>query len=194
STTIGVISGLISLTAGRIEFAGRDITRVPAHRRFACGLARTFQNSRLFGRLSVRDNLSIATRQARTRPGFLERRRATREAVAEALELAGLSSRANDLAADLSSTERRRLEWARALAAKPRFLLLDEPGAGMTAEERQELRTRILDSRGQGLTVLLVDHVMDLVMAVSDRIAGLNFGRKIAEGTPTEMCASAAVR
>src|SRR5262249_12118823 len=116
STTIGVISGLISLTAGRIEFAGRDITRVPAHRRFACGLARTFQNSRLFGRLSVRDNLSIATRQARTRPGFLERRRATREAVAEALELAGLSSRANDLAADLSSTERRRLEWARALA------------------------------------------------------------------------------
>ncbi len=194
STTIGVISGLIPLTAGRIDFAGRDISRLPVHQRVALGVGRTFQNSRTFNNLNVRNNLSMTVQSAVEKSGFLSRRLAARDEVEQALEIAELTERANDLAADLSPAERRRLEWARALALNPRLLLLDEPGAGMSREELDQLKQRILDGRRRGITILLVEHILDLVMAVSDRIAVLDLGRKIEEGTPAEVCASAAVR
>jgi branched-chain amino acid transport system ATP-binding protein len=194
STTIGVISGLIPLTAGRIDFAGRDISRLPVHQRVALGIGRTFQNSRTFNNLNVRNNLPMTVQSAVEKSGFLSRRLAARDEVEQALEIAGLTERANDLAADLSPAERRRLEWARALALNPRLLLLDEPAAGLSREELDQLKQRILDSRRRGITILLVEHILDLVMAVSDRIAVLDLGRKIEEGTPAEVCASVAAR
>jgi ABC-type branched-subunit amino acid transport system ATPase component len=110
-----------------------------------------------------------------------------REEIAQLLEFSGLAARQDQLAANLSFGEQRRLELARALATKPRLLLLDEPAAGMNSEEIGQLRERILKLRSRGVTILLVEHVMELVMGVTDRIAVLNFGQKIAEGTPAQI-------
>jgi len=117
-----------------------------------------------------------------------------RAEIGEMLEFAGLAARQDELAGNLAFGEQRRLELARALAARPKLLLLDEPAAGMNAEEIGQLRERILKLRGRGVTILLVEHVMELVMGVTDRIAVLNFGQKIAEGTPAEIQADSAVR
>jgi ABC-type branched-subunit amino acid transport system ATPase component len=110
-----------------------------------------------------------------------------RDEIAQLLEFSGLASRQDELAANLSFGEQRRLELARALATKPRLLLLDEPAAGMNSEEIGQLRERMLKLRSRGMTLLLVEHVMELVMGVTDRIAVLNFGQKIAEGTPAQI-------
>ncbi len=190
STTVNLVCGVYPATAGRIVFEGTDITRVPPHERVRGGLARTFQNIRLFQRLTVWENLWVA----RNSPTGGERRglignwiggqRAARASVEELLEFAGMQSKRDMLAGALAFGEQRRLEFARALAAEPRLLLLDEPAAGMNLEEVGELKHRILDLKRRGLAVLLVEHVMELVMGVTDRVAVLNFGRKIAEGTP----------
>lgn len=199
STTLNLIAGLLDLTAGRIVFGGKDISRTPLHRRVGCGIARTFQHSRLFGQLTVRENL-WAARNARGDAGrgpsirWFGPTRKAREEVDQALHAAGLAHRGDALAADLSYGEQRRLELARALATGPRLLLLDEPAAGMDAGEIDHLREQIAGLRFAGVTVLLVEHVMDLVMAVADRIAVLDFGRKIAEGTPPEIRNDPAVR
>jgi branched-chain amino acid transport system ATP-binding protein len=200
STTINLIGGVFPLTAGRIEFAGREISRLPAHRRVEHGMARTFQNIRLFGRLTVWQNLWVARRTLNgdAMPGFLARwfggPHKAREEIAELLEFSGLVHKQDELAANLAFGEQRRLELARALATRPRLLLLDEPAAGMNSEEVGQLRDRIIDLRRRGITILLVEHVMELVMGVTDRIAVLNFGRKIAEGTPKEVRANREVR
>ncbi|HSK42112.1 MAG TPA: ABC transporter ATP-binding protein, partial [Arenibaculum sp.] len=200
STTLNLIAGLQEPTAGRIVFGGRDISRVPLRERVGCGLARTFQHSRLFDQLTVWDNLRLAWDARGDVAGrnpvarWFGRAAGSRDAIAEALRSSGLIHKKDVLAADLSFGERRRLELARALATRPRLLLLDEPAAGMEAEEVDFLRERIAGLRRTGLTVLLVEHVMDLVMAVSDRIAVLDFGRKIAEGTPLEIRGSPVVR
>lgn len=193
STTVNLVTGLLPPSAGSIAFRGEDLTRLPTHRRLQAGIARTFQNIRLFGQLSVWQNLWVAQNSPadRARRGFFSRwvggRAGVRGEIAELLEFAGLGHRQDDLAASLPFGEQRRLELARALAARPRLLLLDEPAAGMNAEEIQALDARIREIRGRGVTVLLIEHHMELVMSVTDRVAVLNFGQKIAEGTPAEV-------
>jgi branched-chain amino acid transport system ATP-binding protein len=200
STTVNLVTGLFPLTSGRILFRGQDLAGVPVHRRLGLGIARTFQNIRLFGHLSVWQNLWVAQNspEDRVRRGFLSRwlggSAGVRREIGELLEFAGLAHKQDELAANLAFGEQRRLELARALAARPKLLLLDEPAAGMNAEEIGQLRERILSLRGRGATILLVEHVMELVMGVADRIAVLNFGQKLAEGTPAAIQADPLVR
>jgi len=200
STTVNLITGLFAPSAGRVVFDGEDLTGAPTHRRVARGIARTFQNIRLFGRLTVWQNLWVAQNSPadRAERGFFARwlggSRGVRERLAGLLELAGLAHRRDELAASLSFGEQRRLELARALATRPKLLLLDEPAAGMNAEEIGQLDERIRRLKGEGYTILLIEHHMELVMAVADRIAVLNFGQKIAEGPPPAIQADPAVR
>lgn len=200
STTVNLVTGLFPLTAGTIRFRGETLDDLPTHRRLQKGIARTFQNIRLFGRLTVWQNLWVAQNspEDRARRGFVARwlggNRNAREEIAPLLEFSGLAHKADDPAASLSFGEQRRLELARALAARPKLLLLDEPAAGMNSEEIAQLRERILALRARGITILLIEHVMELVMGVTDRIAVLNFGQKIAEGAPAEIQADPAVR
>jgi ABC-type branched-subunit amino acid transport system ATPase component len=200
STTVNVITGLFPPTSGTIRFRGEDLAALPTHRRLRAGIARTFQNIRLFGQLSVWQNLWVAQNSAedRARQGFFARwlggQGGVRAEIAQLLEFSGLAHKQNELAANLAFGEQRRLELARAMAAKPKLLLLDEPAAGMNSEEIGQLRDRILKLRETGVTILLVEHVMELVMGVADRIAVLNFGQKIAEGTPAQIQAHPAVR
>ncbi|HEY5635459.1 MAG TPA: ABC transporter ATP-binding protein [Burkholderiales bacterium] len=193
STTVNLITGMYPSTAGTIRFGGLDIDPLQTHKRLQAGIARTFQNIRLFGQLTVWQNLWVAQNSPadRARSGFLARwiggRAGVRAEITQLLEFSGLAHRADELAANLAFGEQRRLELARALAAKPKLILLDEPAAGMNAEEIADLDERIRQVRARGVTVLLIEHHMELVMAVTDRIAVLNFGQKIAEGTPAEV-------
>ena len=200
STMVNLVTGLLPLTSGTILFRDANLAAVPVHRRLALGIARTFQNIRLFGHLTVWQNLWVAQNspEDHARRGFLARwlggSRRVRAEIGELLEFAGLAAKQNELAGNLAFGEQRRLELARALAARPKLLLLDEPAAGMNAEEIGQLRERILKLRGRGVTILLVEHVMELVMGVTDRIAVLNFGQKIAECSPAEVQADPVVR
>lgn len=200
STTVNLITGLLSATDGRIRLAGEEITALPTHARLGNGIARTFQNIRLFGQLTVWQNLWVAenAKAQRARTGFLSRwlggDSGARERITRALEFSGLADKADELASNLAFGEQRRLELARAMAAEPKLLLLDEPAAGMNAQEIGDLDDRIRQIRDGGVTVLLIEHHMELIMAVADRIAVLNFGQKIAEGTPAEVQAHPAVR
>ncbi len=193
STTVNLICGVFPVTAGEVRFKDRDITHAQPHVCLAAGIARTFQNIRLFGHLSVWQNLWVAQNALADRKStrFVNRwfsgSRQARADTGALLEFAGLGAKADELAGNLSFGEQRRLELARALAAKPTMLLLDEPAAGMNMEEVGALRERLHALRDDGKTILLVEHVMELVMGVTDRIAVLNFGQKIAEGTPDEI-------
>ena len=200
STTVNLICGVVSVTAGRVAFEGRDITGAASHRVLAAGVARTFQNIRLFGHLTVWQNLWVAQNSVEDRrsENFAKRwffgSGAVRDAVDRQLDFAGLIEKRNELAANLAFGEQRRLELARALATKPRLLLLDEPAAGMNLEEVHALDGRLRALQQSGMTIVLVEHVMELVMGVTDRIAVLNFGRKIAEGLPAEIQENDAVQ
>ena len=200
STTVNLICGVVSVTGGQVVFEDRDITGAPPHRVLAAGVARTFQNIRLFGYLTVWQNLWVAQNSVedRRRENFAKRwflgSGAARDAVDEQLVFAGLIGKRNELAANLSFGEQRRLELARALATKPRLLLLDEPAAGMNLEEVHALDGRLRALQQAGITIVLVEHVMELVMGVTDRIAVLNFGRKIAEGLPAAIQEDEAVQ
>ena len=200
STIVNLVSGFFAPTAGRVVLDGQDVTGLASHSLVSRGIARTFQNIRLFGQLAVWQNLWVAEnrdRQRKSQPmvsrwlnGFAK----DRERIGKLLEFSGLADKRDELAANLSFGEQRRLELARALAAEPKLLLLDEPAAGMNAEEIEELDKRIRAIRDGGVTVLLIEHHMELVMAVTDRIAVLNFGQKIAEGRPAEVQAHPHVR
>ncbi len=200
STTVNLICGVVSVTGGTVAFEGRDITGSAPHRVLAAGVARTFQNIRLFGHLTVWQNLWVAQNSVEDRrsENFAKRwffgSGAARDAVDEQLEFAGLAGKRNELAANLAFGEQRRLELARALATKPRLLLLDEPAAGMNLEEVHALDGRLRALQQAGMTIVLVEHVMELVMGVTDRIAVLNFGRKIAEGLPAAIQEDPAVQ
>ena len=200
STTVNVVAGLLGCTSGEILFHGEPLDGLPAHQRLRLGIARTFQNIRLFGSLTVWQNLWVAQNspEDRARRGFLSRwlggESGVRAEIAQLLEFSGLAHKHDELAANLAFGEQRRLELARALAAKPKLLLLDEPAAGMNSEEIGELKLRIQSLRDRGVTILLIEHVMELVMGVADRIAVLNFGQKIAEGTPAAVQNDAAVK
>lgn len=200
STIVNLISGFFPATSGRIVFDGREVTGLASHALVSQGIARTFQNIRLFGQLAVWQNLWVAENRDRQRksqpvvPRWLGGFENDRDRIGRLLEFSGLAHKRDDLAANLSFGEQRRLELARAMAAEPELLLLDEPAAGMNAEEIEELDQRIRHVREDGITVLLIEHHMELVMAVTDRIAVLNFGQKIAEGRPAEMQADPKVR
>ncbi|MBM3386871.1 MAG: ABC transporter ATP-binding protein, partial [Betaproteobacteria bacterium] len=186
-------------TAGGIIFQGRDIGALAPHKRSELGIARTFQNIRLFSHLTVWQNL-WAARVVRTsgwagwRERWLSGASAAREQSEQLLAFSGLADKRDMLAGNLAFGEQRRLELARAVASGAKLLLLDEPAAGMNAEEIDELDQRIRQLRQQGHTILLIEHHMELVMGVCDRVVVLNFGRKIAEGTPAQVQEDAQVR
>jgi ABC-type branched-subunit amino acid transport system ATPase component len=193
STTVNLICGVFPVTEGAVLLNGKDLGTMPPHRRLRAGLARTFQNIRLFGELTVWQNLWVARNSSEeiAGQGFLPRwfggTKRVREEIDEILEFADLADKGDELAANLAFGEQRRLELARAMATRPKMLLLDEPAAGMNLEEVMDLDERIRTLRDTGVTILLVEHVMELVMGVADRIAVLNFGQKIAEGSPVEI-------
>ncbi|MDE0034353.1 MAG: ABC transporter ATP-binding protein [Deltaproteobacteria bacterium] len=200
STTINLICGVFAETAGTVRFRGDLMNGKPPHRRLRAGIARTFQNIRLFPNLTVWQNLWVAqnSRQDVATQGFLPRwfgaTRRTRQEIAGLLELADLGHKDDELASNLAFGEQRRLEFARAAAARPKLLLLDEPAAGMNQQEIDDLSQRIRRVRDSGVTILLVEHVMELVMGVTEQMAVLNFGRKIASGTPGEVQRDRAVQ
>ena len=193
TTLFNLVSGLLPPTSGRIVLAGQDVTRLPAHRRAALGVARTFQNVRIFGGMTVLENVLTglhATARA-TLPEVIARlprfRRQERAAVAQAeaaLALVGLRDAAAIRAAALSYGDARRLEIARAMAARPRLLLLDEPAAGLNPAETTALAALVRTIRAAGTTVLLVEHDMGFVMDISDDVTVLSFGKRIFGGAP----------
>jgi branched-chain amino acid transport system permease protein len=183
STLLNVLNGIWPPTGGAVVFDGVDITRLPPHRRAAEGLGRTFQNIRLFGAMSVLDNVMVGA----DRSGG-ERRAGTVEAHAlAALDFVGLAARARTRVGSLSYGHQRHVEIARALAASPKLLLLDEPGAGLNHVEKDELVILLKRLKGHGLTILIIDHDMAMVEQVADHITVLNFGRRIADGSPAEV-------
>ena len=199
STTVNLIAGLYRPTTGTLHFQGHDIAKLAPHQRSQLGIARTFQNIRLFGQLTVWQNVWAArvVRQggwAGFRQRWLAGAGAARDEAEELLRFSGLADKRDQLAGNLAFGEQRRLELARAAASGAPLLLLDEPAAGMNAEEIDDLDVRIRALRDQGRTILLIEHHMELVMNVCDRVAVLNFGRKIAEGTPAEVQGDAQVR
>ena len=199
STTVNLITGLYTPTAGTVTLDGWDLTAMPQHARTSRGVARTFQNIRLFGNLTVAQNLWVAQNgHEQRREHFLSRwfkpGGEHGQNIDELLQFSRLYSKRDVLAGNLSFGEMRRLEMARALASDPRVLLLDEPAAGASPEDAELLAERIRAVRDRGVTVLLIEHMMELVMGITDRIAVLNFGQKIAEGTPREIQDDSQVR
>jgi branched-chain amino acid transport system ATP-binding protein len=197
TTLFNCLSRLYSFDAGAIRFDGRALTRYPTHRIAALGIGRTFQNLALFRSLTVRENIMLGG-HCRTRGGFFANalalplvKRQEQQLASKAAELAaflGLAAHADRVVADLPFGFQKRVELARALAAEPRLLLLDEPAAGLNHEELGGLRDVILQVRDRlCITILLVEHHMNLVMTVSDHVVALNFGRKIADGAPAEI-------
>ena len=196
TTVFNLITGVYRPTSGGIRFAGGSLAGLRPHDIAARGIARTFQNIRLFGNLSALDNVMIG-RHVRTRAGVfgaMLRTRATLEEEAaiekralELLRYVGIAVRANDVARQLPYGDQRRLEIARALATEPKLLALDEPAAGMNATETLELRRLLERVRADGTTILLIEHDMKLVMGLCDRVLVLDYGRKIAEGPPREV-------
>ena len=183
STLLNVLTGLATPTSGRIHLGGRDVTRLPPHKRIRTGLGRTFQHGRLFGRLSVLENVMTG---AANRPGRSER--ALREAAEAQLTRMGLERLATAPVASLSYGNRRMVELTRALASEPSVLLLDEPAAGLNLGEVEDLMGRLSAIRAEHrLAIVLIEHNMGMVMRLAERIVVLNFGSKIAEGTPAEV-------
>jgi len=190
TTFVSQISGLLPPDSGSIRFNGRDITRIPAHRRARLGLARSFQITSVFMNMTVSANVAFAV-QARAGHSFrfwtpARSIRRLRDTAQDHLSTTGLAERADDLASVLSHGERRQLEVAMALATEPTLLLLDEPTAGMSADETARMIETLKDLK-KTKTILLVEHDMDAVFALADRISVLVYGRLIATGTPNEI-------
>ena len=197
TTLFNCVSRLYECDRGDILFDGCSLLALPRHRIAALGIGRTFQNLALFRSLSVLENVMVG-HHCRTRAGFLASAlrlpraarddRATSDKARALVDLLGLAAHAGKPVAELPFGTQKRVELARALACEPRLLLLDEPASGLNHEEVGELGGLIRGLRDRlGLTVLLVEHHMNLVMGVSDRVVALNFGRRIAEGAPAEV-------
>jgi branched-chain amino acid transport system ATP-binding protein len=197
TTFFNCMTGLYKPTMGKVAFAGKDITGKPPHRVTEAGIARTFQNIKLFKTMTVLENVEVG-RHCRMRSRILgsilrtpfvrREERETEQLARELLDLVGIRGRHQELAASLPYGDQRRLEIARALASDPRLLLLDEPTAGMNAQESDELRSLMERLRTErGISVLLIEHDMRVVMEVSDHITVLESGRKIAAGSPQEV-------
>jgi branched-chain amino acid transport system ATP-binding protein len=196
TTCFNVMTGVYTPTSGQVLFRGRSLQGLKRFQITKLGIARTFQNIRLFSTMTALENVLVGA-DARHRTGVLSalfrlprHRREEAEGHDEAMELLrfmGLHRKADELAANLSYGDQRRLEIARAMATKPTLLCLDEPAAGFNPAEKRTLMDLIRRVRDRGYTVLLIEHDMRLVMGVTDRIVVLEFGKKIAEGTPAEI-------
>jgi branched-chain amino acid transport system ATP-binding protein len=189
STLFNLIAGADTPTEGSIELFGSDVTRLGARQRTRMGLSRTFQTSRLLTGLTVEDNLylaAIGVTGGRFRLLRTGRDRDARERAGRAAETVGMSDRLDALAGDLSHGEQRQLEIGLALVAEPRMLLLDEPAAGLSRAERQ-LLTSLLLSLDPGVTMLLIEHDMDVALTVAERVTMMHDGAVIVEGTPAEI-------
>jgi branched-chain amino acid transport system ATP-binding protein len=196
STLLNLLSGVFRPDAGGVTFDGVDLTRVRAHRRVRHGIARTFQKIRLFRQLSALDNV-VAGFHIHTTvpawqyvvhgPAFRANHARCRAEATRLLAFMGLEARAHVAAGSLSYGERRMLEIARALATAPRLLMVDEPAAGLNAQEVENLVERLRMLRRDGLTILVVEHNMDLVMTIADRVLVIDYGQHLFEGAPAEV-------
>ncbi len=196
TSCFNVVTGVYQPTKGQVRFLGQDLGGQKRYKITKLGIARTFQNIRLFKAMTALENVMVGG-DVRHRTGVLTalfglplHKREEREGHERALELLrfmGLENRADELASNLSYGDQRRLEIARAMATEPQLLCLDEPAAGFNPAEKQALMALIRRIRDRGFTVLLIEHDMRLVMGVTDRIVVLEFGKKIAEGTPAQV-------
>jgi branched-chain amino acid transport system ATP-binding protein len=216
TTVFNLVTGLDTPDAGAVTFSGHDVTGLPAEALAARGFARTFQHGRVFGNLSVLDNVLVGahTRLHAVRPtwpvvgpiaelllALVRPKRVTAEEAAlraQAMEIIALfgerlTPRVNNPAFSLSYANRRRLEIARALSLKPQILFLDEPTAGMNPTETSEMLEIVRGFKGAGLTILLIEHKLDLVMQLSNRVVVMDNGAKIAEGLPADVASNPAV-
>ncbi|MCL5046357.1 MAG: ABC transporter ATP-binding protein [Actinobacteria bacterium] len=198
TTIFSLITGLVRPTSGRVAFNGEDLTGLPAHRVAGKGIVTTFQKTKVFPDLTVLEGvmigchlqvdttwLDIVLRSGR----FKSEEKKARDRAVDILEYCNLIEKKDYLCKNLSYGEQRILEIAVAMAAEPRLILLDEPAAGLNPQESIQLMQLIYGLRDRGMTVLLVEHDMHLVMSISDKVVVLNFGTKIAEGTPKEVSA-----
>lgn len=196
TTLFNVITGYVRPTSGAVRFSGTDLTGMPPYRISALGMRRTFQNGGAFGSMTVLENVLTGLNQQTGGSlfsialGLPSARRAERLALKKAedlLALMGLSELADRVTGDLSSGQQRVVEITRALAAHTQLLLLDEPAIGLSGAEREHLMTVLRRLAGEGISVLLVEHNIDIVMSISESIVVLNYGQVIAEGTPAEI-------
>ena len=197
TTFFNMLTGVYKPTAGRIVFDGTDITGKPPHAVTARGIGRTFQNIRLFQNMTAQENVLVGMhtklssglfRSILRTPGTKREEREARKRASELLEFSGLSRRDDVTARSLPYGDQRRLEVARALATGPKLLLLDEPTAGMNPQETADFTAFVARLKNEeSLTVLMIEHDMRVVMGVSDRVTVLDYGEKIAEGTPQEV-------
>ncbi len=202
STLLNLLSGLYQPDAGRMAFDGADLIGLPAHRRARLGLARTFQKIRLFRNLTVLGNVVAAWhihhdipfwQYVIHGPAFALDHARARENAMQLLTFVGLETRAAALASSLAYGEQRMLEMARALAITPRLLMVDEPAAGLNSAEVERLVQRLAILRNRGMTLIVVEHNMDLVMQIADRVLVMDYGQYLFEGTPAEVQANPAV-
>ncbi|MSY19248.1 MAG: ATP-binding cassette domain-containing protein [Actinobacteria bacterium] len=202
TTLFNVVTGVYQATAGQVRFEGRNLAKTERHKITKLGIARTFQNIRLFPDMTAIENVMVGADAHHTSSVLsamlhlpkhkAEEKQGLKRAL-DLLEFMGIADRGDDAARNLPYGYQRRLEIARALATNPKLLCLDEPAAGFNPAEKIELMGLIRAIRDQGYTVLLIEHDMSLVMGVTDRIVVLDFGKKIAEGTPAEIRANPAV-
>jgi branched-chain amino acid transport system ATP-binding protein len=197
TTFFNMLTGVYKPTAGRIVFDGEDVTGMPPHAITERGIGRTFQNIRLFQNMTALENVLVGM-HSRLKGGILgsilrtprirREERQARETGSELLAYSGLRQKDDEIARNLSYGDQRRLEVARALATQPKLLLLDEPTAGMNPQETADFTTFVEELRAErGLTVLMIEHDMRVVMNISDRVTVLDYGEKIAEGTPQDV-------
>ncbi len=196
TTFFNCVTGVSVPTSGHVMFETKDITGLPPHRITALGMARTFQNIRLFAEMTAMENVLVG-QHCRTKSGIIgavlrtpsvrEEEREMTENALNILQFVGLLDARDEWARNLPYGYQRRLEIARALAARPKLLLLDEPAAGMNPQESAELIKLIGRIRDMGIAILLIEHDMKVVMGISDKVAVLDHGVKIAEGAPSEI-------
>jgi branched-chain amino acid transport system ATP-binding protein len=202
TTFFNLASGVHRPTSGTVHFEGVDVTQMRADQIAQLGVSRTFQTTALFDMATVLDNLIVGHR-LRTKSGLLDvlvnsarlrrEEQVCRDKARDALDFVGLSHIAHRMAGDISQEERKRVAFALALSTGPKLVLLDEPAGGVNPEETEGLAELIRKMIRHGLTVCLVEHKMDMIMRLADRITVLNYGEKIAEGTPAEVRANQAV-
>ncbi len=196
TTVFNLITGLLPPSGGNIEFDGKGLLGVKPHEITRRGIARTFQNIRIFKEMSLLENVVVGAHRhlhygfaglLTASPAFRKAEREARDRAMELLSWVRLDGKADDLADNLSYGDQRKLELARALATDPKLLLLDEPVAGMNTGEKVELMAEIQNIKARGYTIFMIEHDMRFVMGLCERISVLNFGRIIAEGTPDEI-------
>ena len=198
TTLFNLIAGFYAPTAGKVFFKGEDITALKPYQRTRIGLARTFQNINLFADMSVMDNALVGQHCRMTYdpisamlslPNKHKQEKASRKEVMEMLDFMGLADVAEEKAGSLSYGKQKNLEIARAMATRPELLLLDEPASGLNTQELDQLSQRVLAMRDRGITVVLIEHKMDVVMTISHKVMVLNFGETIAFGPPEAVSA-----